>query len=250
MSPPQLDPNAPAAPPPPRRGKAPRDPNRPPLARRVRHAWTVLHREQRLSAIAAVGLFVVLFLPWYSTTTPVTKVVNGHLQATTAAGTKSGLFTFGWVEAAVLLVALAVLFMLFARAERRAFHLPGGDGGVIVAAGAWVAFLIVWRFFDRPDLGRGVAVGLQWGIFMALAAGIALAYAGTRVRAAQHPEPPLERAAEPPTPPAPPGTVATRPLEDAPLRPPENATAATRVHRGDPAPDDPTTALPRRRNEP
>jgi hypothetical protein len=112
-----------------------------------------------------------------------------------------------------------------------------------------VAFLIVWRFFDRPDLGRGVAVGLQWGLFVALAAGIGLAYAGVRIRRAQRPEPPLERAAEPHASTAPPGTVATRPLEDAPLLAPDEATAATRVHRGEPAPDDPTTALPRRRGE-
>jgi len=144
---------------------------------------------------------------------------------------------------------VAVLFLLFARAERRAFHLPGGDGGVITAAGAWVAFLVVWRFFDRPDLGRGVAVGLQWGIFVALTAGIALAYAGVRIRAAQRPEPPLARAAEPHPSTAPPGTVATRPLDDAPARAPDEATAATRVHRGEPEPDDPTTALPRRRGE-
>src|SRR5437763_2672408 len=212
--------------------------------RRIQRAWSALGGDQRLAAVAALGLFVCLFFPWYSTS-PTHVPAHQHGVSTS----HGGLATFGWVEAAVLLVALGVLWLLFARAERRAFHLPGGDGGVILAAGAWVAFLIVWRFFDRPDLGRGVAVGLQWGIFLALAAGIALAYAGTRVRAAQHPEPPLERAAEPPPPPAPPGTVATRPLEDAPLRPPENATAATRVHRGDPAPDDPTTALPRRRNE-
>jgi hypothetical protein len=239
-----LDANSPE---PAERPERTQEPARPGLARRIGGAWRTLHREQRLAALAAIALFVVLFLPWYSTTTAVSKVVNGHLQATTASGTKSGIFAFGWVEAAVLLVAVAVLFLLFARAERRAFHLPGGDGGVITAAGAWVAFLIVWRFFDRPDLGRGVAVGLQWGIFVALAAGIGLAYAGTRVRAAQRPEPPLERATAPDAAAGRPGTVATRPLQDAPLRPPEDATAATRVHRGEPAPDDPTTALPRRR---
>jgi hypothetical protein len=220
------------------------EPERPGAARRIGRAWRTLAGDQRLAAGAALALFVCLFLPWYSTSP---TVVPAHKQA--ASLSHSGLSTFGWVEAAVLLVAVAVLFLLFARAERRAFHLPGGDGGIILAAGVWVAFLILWRFFDRPSFGTGVAVGLQWGIFVTLAVAALLAYAGVRMRAAQRPEPPLERAAEPHPSAAPPGTVATRPLDDRPVRPSEQATAATRVHRGEPAPDDPTTALPRRQAE-
>jgi hypothetical protein len=97
----------------------------------------------------------------------------------------------------ILLVALGVLALLFARGERRAFHLPGGDGTVIAAAGVWASLLIVWRFFDKPELGRGVSVGLQWGIFVALVAAIALAAAGNRLRAARRPEPPLAQAPPP-----------------------------------------------------
>jgi hypothetical protein len=240
MTTPQLDVNDPDRPPP----KRAADPNRPGVARRIGGAWRTLGGDQRLAAGASVALFVCLFLPWYSTSP---TVVPAHKQA--ASLSHSGLSTFGWVEAAVLLVAVAVLFLLFARAERRAFHLPGGDGGVITAAGAWVIFLVLWRFFDRPSFGTGVAVGLQWGIFVTLAAGAVLAYAGTRVRHSQRPEPPLERAAEPRPAAGAPGTVATRPLDDVALRPPEDASAATRVHRGEPAPDDPTTALPRRGDE-
>ena len=212
--------------------------------RRIRRAWSALGGDQRLAAVAALGLFVCLFFPWYSTS-PTHVPAHQHGVSTS----HGGLATFGWVEAAVLLVALGVLWLLFARAERRAFHLPGGDGGVILAAGVWVAFLILWRFFDRPGFGSGVAVGLQWGIFLTLAVAVLLAYAGTRVRSAQRPEPPLERAAEPPAARRAPGTEVTRPLDDAPVRPPEEATAATRVHRGERGPDDPTTALPRRRGE-
>ena len=229
-------------PPPPEPPAGPSSPARPGLGRRVRSAWRSLAGDQRLAAGAALALFICLFLPWYSTSPTHVPVHQKGLSTS-----HTGLATFGWVEAAVLLVAVAVLFLLFARAERRAFHLPGGDGGVIVAAGVWVAFLILWRFFDRPGFGSGVAVGLQWGIFVTLAVAVVLAYAGTRVRAAQHPEPPLERAATAPGPAGPPGTVATRPLHNPELQPADDATAATRVHRGEPAPDDPTTALPRRR---
>lgn len=164
-----------------------------------------------MAALAALGLFLALVLPWYSTTA--SSITSRH----------NALWTLGWAEGAVLLVAAGVLLLLFARAERRAFHLPGGDGGVIVAAGVWAAFLIVWRFFDRPDVGRGVAVGLQWGIFVALTLAAVLAYAGTRIRSAQRPEPPLEQPPPPEdgVPAPPPGTVQTRPLVDEPgTRPP------------------------------
>jgi hypothetical protein len=152
---------------------------------RVRRDWQAMTSEQRLTAIAAAGLFVSMFLPWYKKSAfSGGRVVENTLSA-------FGVFSF--VEAAVLLVAVAVLVMVFARAERRAFHLPGGDGPVIVAAGAWVCVLLIWRLFDKPSVAglRGGTAGIEWGVFVALAAAGLLVYAGTRVRAAHRPEPPL-----------------------------------------------------------
>jgi hypothetical protein len=83
-----------------------------------------------------------------------------------------------------------VIVMLFARAERRAFHLPGGDGTIIMGAGLWAALLIFYRVFDRPD-GNGYPVGIEWGFFLAFVAAGFLAYAGWRMRQAHRPEPPL-----------------------------------------------------------
>jgi hypothetical protein len=129
---------------------------------RLGSAWRGLVPEQRRAAYAAVGLFVSMLLPWYEKSIPGKKSFRpDNLNAFGA---------FSFVEAAVLLVAAGVLFMLFARGERRAFHLPGGDGTIIFLAGAWAAVLIIWRFFDTPDAGGGVTVGLQWGIFVALVA--------------------------------------------------------------------------------
>ncbi len=79
------------------------------------------------------------------------------------------MFTF--VEAAVLLVAAGVLYLIWARSQRKAFHLPGGDGTVIMAAGGWALLLLVWRLFDKPDVDDpGATVGIQWGMFAALLA--------------------------------------------------------------------------------
>lgn len=116
-----------------------------------------------------------------------------HAAPPTVSVTGWGAFSF--VEAAVLLVAVAVLVLLFFRAEGRAFHVPGGDGGVITAAGAWTAVLVIWRIFDKQGTSSHnqflAASGIEWGIFIALGVAALLAYAGTRIRLAHEPEPPL-----------------------------------------------------------
>ena len=150
-------------------------------------AWRALPSERRLAVYACGGLFLSLFLPWYQET----LVVVGKSASTSLTGWQA----FSFVEAAVLLVAAGVLTLLFHRAEGRAFHLPGGDGWVVSAAGAWACALIVWRIFDKQSVsvhGPGAAVsGIEWGIFAALALAGLLLYAGSRIRAAHQPEPPL-----------------------------------------------------------
>lgn len=159
---------------------------------RIASAWRQLAPEQRLAAVAAGGLFGAMFLPWY---TKANTVVVAGVPKTSQIGL-SAFDDFSFVEAAVLLVSVGVLYLLFARAERRAFHLPGGDGLVIMVAGGWAALLIVYRMFSKPTLHGNQLVtateGVTWGIFVALLVAIALAYAGSRVRHAARPEPPLE----------------------------------------------------------
>jgi len=160
---------------------------------RIGVAWRGLGGEQRRAALAALGLFVSMFLPWYEKSYAPARASHPLHDNLSAFG------AFSFVEAAVLLVAAGVLAMLFARGERRAFHLPGGDGTVILVAGGWAALLIVWRLFDKPGVGGNATIGLQWGIFFALLAAGVLAWTGARVRAAHRPEPPLRpRQPEPP----------------------------------------------------
>jgi hypothetical protein len=173
-------------------------------AGRVVRAWRALPSERRPAALAALGLFVTLFLPWYQETV----IANGKTALRSASASLTGWGAFSWVEAAVLLVALGVLTLLFQRAEGRAFHLPGGDGGVIAAAGIWTCVLVIWRIFDKQGTsGSGqfaTTSGIEWGIFIALAVAAFLAYSGIRIRAAHVPEPPLPgQSAEKPEPPPP-----------------------------------------------
>jgi hypothetical protein len=158
---------------------------------RVRRANGVLAPEQRLAGACAIGLFLTMFLPWYTRET--TAVVGGKLQ--TVGSTLMAFKAFSFVEAAILLVAVGVLVLLFMRGERKAFHLPGGDGLVVSAAGAWVALLCFYRLIDNKTGSttafQKVDYGVSWGIFVTLLCGLALAYAGQRLRLARVAEPPL-----------------------------------------------------------
>lgn len=142
---------------------------------RVARAWRALDVEQRRAAVAAIALLLTMFLPWYEK-----NVVVGR---DLASDSVSAFGDVSFIEAAIFLVTLGVLLLLFHRAEQRAFHLPGGDGTVIFGAGAWAAFLLFWRVFDRPDVGgAGATVGIQWGFFLAFVAAGALAFIGFRLR--------------------------------------------------------------------
>ncbi len=98
---------------------------------------------------------------------------------------------FSLVEAAIILTGGGVLALLKQRADRKQFHLPFGDGTVIMVAGLWAAFLIVVRLFDRP-LGQSV---------LALGCAAILAAAGARERAKRPPDdlppPPPPRVPQP-----------------------------------------------------
>jgi hypothetical protein len=153
---------------------------------RLIRAWGTLKPEQRLAAAAAVVLLITMFLPWYElqSLNPKTKAIDSR--SISAFGDVS------FVEAAVFLVAAGVLALLFARAERRDFHMPGSDGLVVLVAGGWATLLIFYRVFSRPS-GNGYPVGIQWGFFLAFVAAGALSYAGWRMRASAAIDPPLLR---------------------------------------------------------
>jgi hypothetical protein len=169
---------------------------------RIGRNWRALSSEQRLAAIAALALLLSMLLPWYQETG--NAIVEGKLVRID--DTKSAFGVYSFIEAAIFVVVVGVLALLWARAERKAFHLPGGDGTVIMGAGLWVMFLIFYRQLDKPD-GRKegliqTSVGVQWGIFIAFLLGALLAYAGYRIRASHVPEPVTDDA--PPEPQAPP----------------------------------------------
>jgi hypothetical protein len=198
---------------------------------RIVRDWRALSSEQRLAAIAAILLLLSMLLPWYQETG--NAIVGGKLARIDDSKSAFGVYSF--VEAAIFVVVVGTIALLWARAERKAFHLPGGDGTVIMGAGLWVMFLIFYRQLDKPN-GRKegmiqTSVGVQWGIFIAFLLGALLAYAGYRIRAAHVPEPVTDDA----PPPAPEDAAKTE--EPPPDNPDDGTTVAARRPR--PPGDDP-----------
>jgi hypothetical protein len=152
---------------------------------RLASAWRQLGPEQRLAGVAAAALLLTMFLPWYQqNAVDRAGLINQDLDA---------FAVFSFFEATILLVALGVLGLLFARVEGRLAFLPDGDGSTVLWAGVWTTLVLLFRLFDKPGVeSHGIAanVGVQWGIFFALAAAGLLTYAGMRMRAAR-PLPPL-----------------------------------------------------------
>ncbi len=158
------------------------------VAARVGRVWSRLTPEQRMAAISAILLLLSMLLPWYQQTTFAND--EKHEYALNA------FQVYGFVEAAIFVVAIAVLVLLWLRGEGRAFHLPGGDGAVITTAGVWVMFLVFYRQLDKPDGGPEgevvTSIGVNWGIFIAFLLGALLAWNGVRIRTTHTPEPALE----------------------------------------------------------
>jgi hypothetical protein len=218
----------------------------------VARIWRQLPHERRLAAGAALVLFATLFLPWYQDTVIASGGASTGLRSFSASITGWGAFSF--VEAAVLLVAAGVVVLLFIRANGGAFHVPGGDGGVITAAGVWTCVLIVWRIFDKEGSSANhsqyvTSSGVEWGIFIALGVAGFLTYAGTRMKLANEPEPPLP--GELPRPPRRARPAATQPAPQAPApREPRTRRIVRDFPRTQPSASDEPPTVPAGHDEP
>ena len=128
------------------------------LARELRR----MSPEMRFAGIATLALIGSLFLPWYEKSFFATV---DH-QTVAVADNLNAFQVFTFVEAAVLLVALGVAYLVWARLRSYRFDLPGGDGLAVLLAGGWALSLLVWRLFDKPHVSDpGATIGIQWGLW-------------------------------------------------------------------------------------
>jgi hypothetical protein len=141
----------------------------------VAHGVRVLHPDQRLAGLGALGLIASMFLPWWRD--PLSSLSYWAVNR----------FTF--LELAMVLVAGSMLLLLYGRAEGRGFHLPLSDGTLAAGAGIWCCLLVLARIADPPTrvlADRTFDYELRWGFLIALGSAVLLAVAGVRGRRRYH----------------------------------------------------------------
>jgi hypothetical protein len=134
-------------------------------------AFGALGRAERLAGAGALLCLVATVLPWYRA--PVQDLV------------KTGLGSFGFAMAALMLSAGAALALLWQVAWGRRPPLPLHEGTLLAAAGVWSGLIVVYLMFDRPNFTLAEFdqdYSLAYGIFVSLGGAVLLALAGLRVR--------------------------------------------------------------------
>ena len=134
-------------------------------------AFGALGPSERLAGAGALICLAATALPWY--TAPVAGLV------------KTGLGTFGFAEAALIISAGAALFLLWQVARGRRPPLPLHEGTLLATAGIWSGLILVYLMFDRPTFKLAQfdqEYSLGYGIFISLGGAVLLVLAGLRIR--------------------------------------------------------------------
>ena len=119
--------------------------------------------------IGAAITFGSLFLPWYGIT--FTRLSS------------SGIDSFGFGAAALLVTAGAAVAAVVREAAGRPPSRPLRTAELVIVAGAWATALAVYLFFDRPDkLGASTNISPRLGTYVAIAGSVVIIVAGFRMR--------------------------------------------------------------------
>jgi hypothetical protein len=135
-------------------------------------AYGSLRRSGRLAALGAIICAASLLFPWYRAPFSPDLV-------------RTGLGTFGFAAAALLMTVGAALALLFELGRGRRPPLPLRDGTLLAGAGVWALLIVGYLMLDRPNstlAGFEEDYSLAYGIFIALGGALLLTVAGLRMR--------------------------------------------------------------------
>ena len=135
------------------------------------HARRPLSPAERIVAAGAIAVAASLLLPWYGI------AFSDGLSVT-------GLDSFGFAHAALLVTIGAAVFLIVGEASGRTLPRPLRAADLVALAGGWATLLCLFLIADRPDrLGAGSEVQVRYGIYVAIAGSLAILVGGLRMRA-------------------------------------------------------------------
>jgi hypothetical protein len=136
--------------------------------RDIRSRFGRLVPAEQLAAVGALIVLGSLLLPWYGL-----KLI-AHVS-------KTGVDSFGWGHAALVLTAGSALFLLSMSGRGYRLPRPLAEGPLLILAGAWCALLGGYLILDRPDNFDPLKVTLRFGIFVPFIGAAAMALGGLGV---------------------------------------------------------------------
>jgi hypothetical protein len=135
-----------------------------------------LRSGELLAGGAAVVLLVCLFaLPWYGLNSSVASVAQ-RLGVSTSRNGWESLTTLRWL---IVITSLAALALVYLQGTRRAPALPVTFSLIVTVLSAIMALALIYRVLINVP-GSNDVVDRQAGAFIALVAGILVAYGGFR----------------------------------------------------------------------
>jgi hypothetical protein len=139
-----------------------------PTGQKIRARFGRLVPAERLAAVGAVVVLGSLVLPWYGL-----ELID-HLSQT-------GIDSFGWGHAALVLTAGSALVLLWISGRGYRLPRPLAEGPLLMLAGGWCALLAVYLILDRPDNFDPLRVTLRFGIFVPFIGAAAMVLGGLGV---------------------------------------------------------------------
>lgn len=150
------------------------------LPRQLARDLRGLGGNERIAFLGAAVIVASLLLPWYRA-----PVASDLVQ--------TGFGAFSFATGALVLTAAATAYLALEIGGGYVPPRPLREWGLLVAAGAWAALIVLYLMIERPDFrlaGINDAYELHYGAFVALGGSLLIIGSGLRLR-------PRERRARP-----------------------------------------------------
>ena len=161
-----------------------------------------LRTGERIAAVAALALLIIMFLPWFglseeSATTQGEEFQEGaSVEELEEAGAEiqetfadvdedatsvdfSAFESFGFIDIILLLAIAVAIGLAVARATARNVDLPVAASALTAGLGILAAVLILYRIIDPPSVSF-LEYDREFGVFLGLLAALGIAFGGWR----------------------------------------------------------------------